>query len=622
MTDPRDILADRLGIVGDYKDQTGAAHQLTSQTRDALLHAMGQPTERAEAARVLAELEADSDGLPQWVVLQADAPSGLAALDGQSWQIETESGEVLSGSGTDLPALSLGIHALTSEGAICWLLCAPQTLPEPAPSWGVTLPLYGLDPSGDIGTYGQLADAVRALGAVGADFVGINPIHAGFGDAVEISPYAPTHRGRFATQYLGDGGAGSGGDLIDYGAALPRRQAALRVAYHSDTDARFDAWRADQGADLQIFALHQALSESYGAYWTDWPQAFHDPHGPAAQTFAADHPDRLRFHAWAQYQAEQALAAVQEAADSANMRFGLYLDLAVGTHPSGAETWGAPDLFARNVSLGAPPDAFSADGQSWGIAPLRPDALARDGFRPLARILRQQLAHARLLRIDHILGFERAFWVPQDPDIPGAYVKMPKEAMLAIVRMEAARVGATIVGEDLGNIPDGLRADLETSGILGCRVAQFEQDWAAGDPTFTPASGYTRSALTSFGTHDLPSWKGWQKGRDVEWRRDLGAINADTYTKIRAHRLAEAAALTKLIGGSQANHLHAFLADAPSRLIAVQIEDILGRVEQPNLPGTIHDHPNWRRVLGVAPSKLGTLDDVRSVAKIMQAAGR
>ena len=623
MRDARDRLAERLGVVPVYTDATGTRHDLSPESRDALLAAMDAPTDEGGAQARLAEMD-EGPGVPDWLVVEADTPIMVDALAGRDWRVTPESGETREGHGPALGALPVGIHAVHTDGARLWLLCAPRTLPEPPRAWGVTVPLYGLAADGGLGTYADLADWSRELGRAGADFVGINPVHAGFPtDVAAFSPYAPSHRGRLSTMHVGAGDAAAGDDdLIDYAAALPARRAAQDAAFAAwKGDAAFDAWRAAEGEELERFALHQALSDEHGAYWPDWPTAFRDPQGTACRRFADENPDRLTFHAWLQWRADGGLADAQEAALGAGMRFGLYLDLAVGTHPAGAETWGRPELFARGVSLGAPPDAFSPAGQSWGLAPMRPDALARDGFRPLARILRRSLAHAKLLRIDHVLGFKRAFWVP-GADAPGAYVAMPRDAMLAVARIEAHRAGATIVGEDLGNIPEGLGSALEGSGILGCRVAQFEQVWDTDHATFRGADRYARAALTSFGSHDLPTWEGWKAGRDIDWRAEIDKWDEETLGRMRAKRREEVAALTRVLGSDDLDRLHAFLAETPSRLVVCQIEDLEHRVEQPNLPGTVHQHPNWRRRVSTPVDRLTQLDALRRTAIIMNDADR
>ncbi|WP_375262118.1 4-alpha-glucanotransferase [Palleronia sp.] len=611
----RDELARALGVLPDYRDATDKVHELTPEARDAILAAFGVFTDDEVTAR-LARIASDRI-LPLWQVVEADAPLRLPALDRRSWRLLPEEGEPQKGEGADLGALPLGIHALEVEGERAWLLSAPLRLPEPPRAWGVTVPLYGLADDGRIGTYRDLQRAAESLGAAGADFIGVNPVHAGFpSDVGAFSPYAPAHRGRLATMHVYPDAEEPlpADELVDYEMALPARMEALRAAFAPD--ANFKAWREQQGPDLERFALHQALSARFGTYWPDWPEAMQDPEGDAVRAFADEHADEVTFHAGLQHMADRQLSNAQAAALSAGMRFGLYLDLAVGTHPAGAEAWGRPELFARGVSLGAPPDAFSAEGQSWGLAPLRPDTLAEDGFRPLQAILRSALSHAKLLRIDHILGFERAFWVPEG-DPPGAYVAMPREAMLAVARIEAARAGATIVGEDLGNIPDGLREALEDSGILGCRVAQFERQWEKGDTAFSPAEAYARGALTSWGSHDLPTWEGWKQGREIDWRVTVGDMDEAAATEAHAQRKAEVAAFCDLIGGKTLDDLHAFLAETPSRLVVAQIEDLLGRVEQPNLPGTVHQHPNWRRRAEVPAEQIGQLDAVRRTSIIM-----
>jgi len=628
VTDALSALADRLGILPDYLDTAGERRETSPDSRAALLRAMGVDPDRAEDA--LAALDAEEAGrvVPLWQVIETGAPLVLDALEHRSWRIEFEGGEMREGRGADLGEVPLGIHLLRLEGHDGWLLAAPPRLPEPAPAWGVTLPLYGLRTAdrGGIGTYRDLAAAVASLGRAGAAFAGVNPIHAGFpADPTGFSPYAPSSRRRFSTLHIEAGAEPAKGDLIDYDHAVPAQQAALLALWRDRGGGPdFDAWRSGEGEALELFALHQALSEELGPYWPDWPEAFRDPAHPDVAAFARRKADRVEFHAWLQWLAEGQLAEVRQAADEAGMRHGLYLDLAVGTHPAGAETWADRATFAQNVSLGAPPDAFSPDGQTWGLAPLQPRSLARQGFRPLAQILRAQLRYAGLLRIDHILGFERTFWVPTGPDAgtPGAYVRMPKEALLAVVRIEAARTGATVIGEDLGNIPEGLGRDLEESGILGCRVAMFEQNWDAAETEFKPAADYDRAALTSFGTHDLPTFAGWRAGRDIDWREKLGSVAGQAAEEMRRQRAAERGALAELAGGPDMQQMHALLADTPSRLVAVQIEDILGLVEQPNLPGTVHEHPNWRRRLPVEPAKLGEQDAMQKTADRMRDAGR
>lgn len=592
------------GIWLDYTDQTGAKRQAPPETLDALLNALGP------------DLESGIGANSYQIVHLGDAFESPAA-PGEEIQLTLEDGTAWSGCvGSDTaPFLPLGLHRLDWSGGQQTLIVAPERLELPKRGWGVTLPLYGLG-DGAIGSFDDLGEALKRLSRLGAGFVGINPIHAGFfPDPGEYSPYAPSHRRRLNAAHIAlDGLAAFAGPLIDYPQAFDEKSAALEAAFQKQrSDPEFQTFWSQQSPSLHVFATHQALSEQFGRYWSDWPAEYQNPQSQAVFDFAAAHKDRVLFHGWLQYVADKQLSNLSK--NTKDMRHGLYLDLAVGTHPFGAETWLEPDTYARSVSLGAPPDAFAPDGQEWGLAPLNPRALIRAGFKPFAEMLRMQFKYAGMLRIDHILGFERAFWIPQG-DLPGTYVAMPRDALLAVTRLEATRAGAIVVGEDLGNIPDGLRQDLDASGLLGCRVVMFELDenGAARGP-----EEYAEASLASFGTHDLPPYRGWSKGRDIELRHNLGLISDETRAAADATRVWEAERLTQLAGGESSEDLLRVLASTASRLVALQIEDILEFTDQPNLPGTIDTYPNWRRRL---PS--GFLDDERlaQASKIMQDSGR
>lgn len=617
------------GVRPGYMDQTGRYRETSAETARALLYAMGHAvgTETEIAGTLAALKQAQSVRyLPNYVVIAAGEPARIGARGVFDWALETETGETIEGhaeGAVDLPALPLGIHWLTAEGDACAVLSAPPSLPLPPRGWGVTLPLYGLwtTARGGLGDYGDLAGAVRAIGPHGAGFVGLNPIHAGFfPDPREYSPYAPSHRRRLNAAHLrvpGETGGGSG-PLVDYPSAYRARRAALDAAWAAAEPGRaFEAFLAAEGRPLFDFATHQALSEVHGPFWRDWPESFRDPASPAVARFAAENAGRVRFHAWLQYLAESQLAEAAKAA--AGMRFGLYLDVAVGTHPYGAETWLEPGPFARGVSIGAPPDAFSEGGQVWGLAPLNPAGLIASGFRQVAEMLRKQFQFSRLIRIDHILGFDRSFWVPEDPVLPGAYVSMPKDGLLAVARIEAARAGGTIIGEDLGNIPEGLHADLDASGLLGCRVAMFELNHHG---QARAPEDYPEATLASFGTHDLPTFAGWRAARDIDAREALGSLSTETAERARAHRRWEVGRFDAVAGGGDAAAMERLLGRTRSRLVALQIEDILGVEDQPNLPGTVAEYPNWRRRLPVEADALGAQEGMARAAGTMAAAGR
>ncbi len=628
MTTALAALGRRMGIQAAYRDLSGATHETPPETQRALLFAMGLdvPTEAAaEQHKQSVETRDLSRLLPSWVVCEADSRPTLDIPAAADWTLTREDGTEISGRGGDmLPKLPLGRHRLTLGAHDTWLLCAPPILPLPPRCWGLAAPLYGLRAPqvGGIGTYRDLGLLAKGLGRAGAAFLGINPVHAGFPtDATAFSPYAPSHRGRLNVLHIDTGGASAEtGRLIDYARAIPHKMEALRQAFAARTDdPGFDRFASREGAPLQIFALHQALSEQLGPFWPDWPIASRDP-----ATAMAAHADAVRdetlFHTWLQYKAECQLAEAAEAARSGGMGIGLYLDLAVGTHPAGAETWEDPTRYARGVSLGAPPDAFSPEGQTWGLAPMVPHVMEADGFAALAQTLARQMQFGGLLRIDHILGFERAFWVPETGEA-GAYVAMPRAAMLAVARIEAARAGATIVGEDLGNVPDGLREELAVSGILGCRVAMFEHGDTQG---FRDPKTYGERTIASFGTHDLPTWIGWRASADIAARQNLGHVGADAADTMRSQRDRQVGDFDAATGDTsgRAPAMFEFLASADSRLVCLQAEDILGQKDQPNLPGTIHEYPNWRRRLGPGPEDLARDATIGATAAIMKRHGR
>ncbi|MCJ1899454.1 4-alpha-glucanotransferase [Paracoccus versutus] len=607
MTDPRLTLAGRMGVLPGFHDLAGQWRETSVETAVALLAAMGLAVPTAAEAQ--AALEDHADRLPQDVICAAGARPDLSLGD---WQLTFENGAEAAGTGP-LPELPLGIHRLRAGGRDYTLLAAPPRLPGPARCWGLVAPLYGISETG-IGSYADLAVLARGMGEKGAAFLGINPVHAGFPTEPQLfSPYTPSHRRRLNVIHL-PGGVGTPGPRVDYARDIPARMAMLRAEYDAfPGDPGFDAWQTAEGEGLQRFALHQALSVRLGAFWGDWPATLASPDTPAAIAARAELAGEMRFHAWLQWRAERALAAAGLAARDGGMAHGLYLDLAVGTHPFGAETWEDRASFAFGASLGAPPDAFAPQGQNWSLAPFSPLGLRAQAYAPLAETLRRQLQFAGVLRIDHILGFERAYWVPAAA--PGAYVTMPRDAMLAVARIEAARAGnAVIVGEDLGNIPDGLREALAVSGILGCRVAMFERDgWHP--PAFRPAESYDRDAIASFSTHDLPTWRGWRQGADITARARIAGQETAAGQQERAE---EVAAFDRLLPDPGVDALHDFLARTPSLLVAVQAELLLDMADQPNLPGTVGEYPNWQLRLPVAAGDFPALPSVARTASIMR----
>ncbi|MEM6381285.1 MAG: 4-alpha-glucanotransferase [Pseudomonadota bacterium] len=554
---------------------------------------------------------------------------------GIPWELTLEDGRQLEG-GAALEALPFGLHELSIAGSSTdrsILISCPKQLPLPSRAWGVMLPLHALRSPrlGGLATTKDLTQAAEGFAQLGASFVGLNPIHAGFwGDASGYSPYMPSHRRRLSSFFIpSNDDHGPTGDLLDYSVEVPRRRQALEAAYAAfDGDEDFTAFKSHEGEPLHRFALHQALSDQHGPFWTSWPSELQEPAGQAARGASEELAPEVDFHCWLQWKAEDALRDAQRSMQTAGMATGLFLDLAVGTHPAGAETWEDRDTFAYGVSLGAPPDAFAADGQAWGLAPFNPISLIVKSFRPLAETLERQFRFAGALRIDHILGFDRTFWVPESGE-PGAYVRMPRDAMLAVARLAAARAGAFIVGEDLGNVPRGLRPALEAAGLLGCQLQLFERD-RSDRSAFKRPDDFPERSMASFSTHDLPTWMGWRQSHDIRSHQRLGHIDEveaaaaceERRQDVTAFDAMTSAHMAGTVDVANVDTMHSALASTRSALVLLQIENLLEITPQPNLPGTSTQYPNWRQRLPEPPAALAHHNGVRRAASIMARSGR
>ncbi|MEL7139455.1 MAG: 4-alpha-glucanotransferase [Pseudomonadota bacterium] len=656
-------LARARGVLPEWRDLSGALHVTAPETALALLRAMDAIDDITEAAERLAALEAERAArpLPPVHLATAWAPSLLRApTDARTWRLTFEQGATAEGradGAVELPALPPGLHRLSLDDRAedCLVIAAPDRAPTLADrlgrdrAWGATGAITALwqeaapPGAGAIGSYADLAHAAEALAAHGAAFLGINPVHSLGHASIGHSPYSPGHRGFLDTRpLLSLAGAPDGGDaLIDYPAHRLAHDKALQAQFATEiaepgVASRLAAFRAQHGTALEHFALFEALSARLGPDWRSWPAGYEHPETPAATAFAATEARALTFHAWAQMRASEALGAAQHRALQAGMALGLYADLAVGVRPDGAEVWARPGVFARGVSLGAPPDMFAPEGQSWGLAPFSPPGLEADRYTAFAETIRAATAHAGVLRIDHVLGLERTFWVPLD-GTPGGYVRSDRAVLLAILRLEAARRGTVIVGEDLGVVPEGLRDALSASGIYGCSVAMFER-W---EGRLRAPWHFRAETLASFGTHDTPTLKGWWQGRDIDWAAKLSRADAEEAARQRAARaedrrtiatlLAEARILPEGIDPTAPpedadapllDAIHALMARSSAALVAVQLDDVLGTLEQPNIPGTIHEHPNWRRRHEAPVERLAEHPSLQRIAAEMRAFGR
>lgn len=625
-------LAQAHGVHFGFHDLHGTEHSAPPETLRALLGAMGvsagNPSEVRDSLHAVTARQAEQR-LPAEVIAPSGSQISLPVAAPCVWLVLDETGtEVQAGHAAhDIQpaALPAGYFTLHAKGQD-WrgqtlILSTPARAPTVADltgrqkGWGVCGALYGLRSghNGGLGSYADLPGVLKALSGAGAQFLGLNPVHA-LGWAAEdmISPYSPTHRGFFSTDHIAPS-AGLGptpkADYIDYATYRRRQRAALRAEFNKFDAApaaerqAFQRYRAQGGAALDNFAQYEALSTCHGEDFRKWPAALRRPGAEAARAAAQD----VLFHQWLQWRAESQIDAAQTTALASGMDFGLYLDLAVGARPGGAEAWMHRDTIATGVSIGAPPDHLNPEGQSWNLAAHAPRRLSAAQYGPLRAMLRKLMAKAGILRIDHALGLLRSFWIPDDGS-PGGYVSQPFESLLAVITIEAARAQCLVVGEDLGLVPDGFRTSLNEAGLLSYAVWQYESH---DDETLVPPEALRPFALACFGTHDTPTLRGFWYGQDIAWWQRMGWLSGnetrarhDTRSRQRANLRAQCALDPSASADEISQAVQARLVTAPSALVALQLDDLLGCVEAQNLPGTIDEHPNWRRRLPVSVERL------------------
>ncbi|MEU3779605.1 4-alpha-glucanotransferase [Streptomyces sp900129855] len=638
------------------------------------------------AALAAREAELSERLLPPTVVCWSGSRAeALAALpEGSRLDVETEQGE--SHHAIDpaidhaIDQLPLGVHQLTvtapdGRTGSAHLVVAPPRLPTPTGrSYGLLVQLYSLLSRrswgmGDLGDLGELtAWAGRALGA---GFVQVNPLHAAVpGAPTDPSPYRPSSR-RFPDPvhlrvenvpeyaYLAQNQnqdqdqddrlralserAGrlretvlEKGELIDRDAVWELKREALellaRVPLGPGRRAAYCDFLAEQGQALEDHATWCALAEVHGPRWRQWPSGLRDPRSAETDRARGELMDRVDFHSRLAWLTDTQLTAVQRAAREAGMPVGIVHDLAVGVHPEGADAWAQQEYFAAGMSVGAPPDAFNARGQDWGLPPWRPDRLAASGYAPYRRLLKALFRYAGALRIDHVMGLFRLWWVPQgEPPTEGTYVRYDAEAMLAVLVLEASRAGAIVIGEDLGTVEPGVREALRERGVLGTSVLWFERDWD-GDGRPLPPDRWRADCLATATTHDLPSTAARLTGEHVELRDRLGLLTG-TLEEERAEAANDTAEWLALLarlgllagtGGAsdraseeaQVQAVHRFLASTPARMIGVWLPDGVGDRRPQNLPGTWDQYPNWRLPIADADGRPVTLEQLTASPRL------
>jgi 4-alpha-glucanotransferase len=589
---------DAWGISDGYWDVAGAWHRIEDDVRSALLEAMGAEDDAPPVT-------------PYWSIRHGDAPH-LQSLC-----------EVRLEDGTELPALTqvpgdlpTGYHELqpVHGGPPTRLVVAPRSCPLPPQTWGWSAQLYATRSrwSWGIGDLGDLRALVQWTGRLGGRAALVNPLHANAPvHPQQPSPYYPSSR-RFrnviylrvadvpgATLVGSDlgpldaaGRALNAGDRIDRDEVLRLKMDALgRIFAALGPEAGgepFQRWRAVQGVMLEHWSAYCALAEIHGPSWWVWPDELRRPDDRVVTAAAgAAGEDRLRFHAWCQWLIDEQLRTA-----SAGTGVAVLQDLAVGFEAGGFDGWCDQDLLALTCRIGAPPDELGPDGQDWGLPPYIPWKLRAARFEPFREAVRAVLVHAGGLRIDHVMGLFRQYWLPPGagPN-EGGYVRFPAPELLDIVAIEASRQGAFVIGEDLGTVEPEVSAELRGRGILGTTLGWFED---------IPPEEYEPATVVAMTTHDLPTAAGVATGADAAAIHRLGRTFDDSRIRRRLRALApEAVTVPETVLAA-----YAALANAPTQLVLAQLDDAICNLARPNLPGTVDEWPNWCLPLPVGLEEL------------------
>ena len=602
--------------------------------------------------------------------LEARAPSTRSQTGPWRLEIQREDGERLVTEGPwrgggileiDLPDLPLGYHRAKlamSAGHREWtseqtLIVVPSRCTSPSEllgddrAFGLVANLYTLRSARNWGA-GDLTDLsvlARSAASSGADFIGVNPLHALLNRGTQVSPYSPVSRlfrnplyidvtrvpevvdtpglrDRIASPELrAEIDALRESASVRYEQVMAVKGLVLDAAHRifaervqgsgDDRDREYQAYVEAHEPALTRFATWMTIAEEPGrrSDWRTWPEELQDPDSDAVAKLAGERAARVDYHRWVQFEMDRQLAVAATVARESQMRIGLYQDLAIGTSPAGADAWAFQDLFIRNVNIGAPPDPYSATGQNWGLPPIDPRVLRRSGYRYFVDLVRSAFRHAGALRIDHVMGLFRLFWIPAGKSgEEGAYVRYPANDLLGIIALESTRNRALVVGEDLGTVPRDVPPALEKWGILSSKVLLFERENRGG---FKPTSKYPSLALATANTHDLPPLAGFWSGHDIEVRHEVGLIASDTAAEqARKDRDAERGAildrlarehiLSKPVAPHSAPDLraavHAFLCRTNSVLVGLSLDDLAGETESVNVPGVGPEkYASWTR---------------------------
>ncbi len=652
-------LASRAGISVEWIDYADKRRRVSVDVLRRILAALGLPCDsRADLQESRRALDVRGDHLPKLLTAVVGAPislpdgtspSRVRLIDEGGRACEPAPARSQGGCAVTAPRQP-GYYTLECGDETATVAVAPprcygiSDLAPDARIWGLAVQVYGLPRPGcgGIGDTEAVARLAASAARHGADAVALSPTHALFSaDPKLFSPYSPSNR-LFHSPLYADPACVFGSDhvaraiedcglaedmralermpQVDWPRAAHAKLVLLRRLFEdakaeladrsAPRGADFAAFVAEGGAPLQEHALFEAVhakrlaEDPADGYWPNWPAAWRDRASGELRQFAQAHADEILFHCFLQWIAEHALAAAQRRARQSGMRVGLIADVAVGTNSGGSSAWARPQDMLVGLNVGAPPDLFNTRGQDWGLTTFSPHALVAEGFAPFLATLRAAMRCAGGVRIDHAMGLMR-LWVIPDGAAPqdGAYLAYPLDDLLRLTALESHRHRAIVIGEDLGTVPAGFRERLADIGISGMRVLWFERDGAR----FRPPNAWSVDAVAMTSTHDLPTVAGWWHGSDISVRAACGLVDEKAERRVRdrdrkalwqAFRAAEVAADPMPAPDDTARAADAavrFLARTSSRFALLPVEDALALEEQPNLPGTIDEHPNWRR---------------------------
>ena len=560
-----------------------------------------------------------------------------------------------------LPPLSLGRYVLTIEDrpeSACQLIMVPHNCYLPAVlrnggrRFGLAAHLYSLRRQGDqgIGDFTTLCEAGAATARAGGVVVGLNPLHALFSaDRDRTSPYQPSDRRFLDPIYIDIGRVPdldaspharrvlaqhaqaimglSERPIVDYAEVWRRKKAVLSECFQvferrgrdDGLVMEFARYVRDGGPTLMRFATFEAIAGVHPKIpWANWPAALRQPEGRAVADFAEGHADSVRFALYLQWLADRQLRDASAQSRGSGLAIGLFRDLAVGAAPDGAEAWSTQSALARGVSIGAPPDPFAAAGQIWNLPPPIPDVQTGEGYDGFRVLIRANMRHAGVLRIDHVMGLSRLFWIPDGAaGADGAYVNYPLDDLLGVLALESSDAHCAIVGEDLGTVPEGFRERIARADVLSYQPLWFQKDGAI----FRAPSRYAAKAVACVSTHDLPTFAGWWNGVDIVERHALHLLDDNDARKAQDERQSEKQALAAAIRAEGPSAIatsdlmraheaaftedvHRFVGAAPAMLVLLQADDLAMETATQNVPGTDRERPNWRRKVGVATSEL------------------